>query len=430
MASHEGWRVECSKGALGTVNPIRDIVDKLDFKSLPKDKKLIQLSIGDPSKYGNLPIPPTAQKAIIEVVQNGDSNGYQPSFGMLSAREAIAERYSTATMTYKAQDVYIGSGCSDALNMSVCSLLDEGDNMLIPAPGFSLYTTLCGRYKFKPKFYRLDPDRQWEIDLKDLECKINKRTKAILVNNPSNPCGSCYSRKHVKEICDLAYKYRLPILADEIYANMIFEGETFTSCAEVSNGPVYVLGGLAKQYLAPGWRVGWIVLHDPENRLEKVRPGLCSLSQVILGANSICQAAIPSILKNTPKAFYSGLNKTLSHAASIVYEACEKISCLNPVKPQGAMYLMVEILTQRLKDIDDDVQFSQKLLKEEAVVVLPGTIFNSPNYFRVVLCPPPNQLRAALGRIENFCERHSQNEQTKRKNSTEILISANQVRAA
>jgi len=187
---------------------------------------------------------------------------------------------------------------------------------------------------------------------------------------------------------------------------MVFEGETFYSCRELTNGPVYVLGGLAKQYLAPGWRVGWILIHDPENKLKKVRGPLINLSQVILGANSICQGAIPAILENTPKSHYSGLNRTLSIAADILYNGFSAIPQLNPVKPQGAMYLMVEILINKLEEIEDDVAFCQGLLKEEGLSVLPGVIFGSPNFFRVVLCPPPEQLRIALQRISDFCSNH------------------------
>eukprot|EP00494_Astrolonche_serrata_P001546 UN01552 len=153
---------------------------------------------------------------------------------------------------------------------------------------------------------------------------------------------------------------------------MVFKGESFTSVGAVTTGPVLLLSGLAKQYLAPGWRVGWIVMHDPENKLKEVRGGLTSLTQVILGANSLCQAAIPDILNKTPVSFYRNLNITLGHAANICYQGFSEIDELRPVKPQGAMYLMVEVLINKLEDIKDDIRFCQLLLKEKAVAVLPG----------------------------------------------------------
>jgi tyrosine aminotransferase len=336
------WFIKPSLRALETVNPIRDIVDKLDFNNLPKEKDLVSLSIGDPTKYGNFPVPMSAVQAVVRAVEDGESNGYQPSFGNQKAQEAIAKRYSTKENKFVSKDVFIGSGCSDAINMSLCSLLNPGDNILLPAPGFSLYTTLCGRYNFKPRYYNLLPERQWEVDLNHLESLIDRDTKCILINNPSNPCGSSYSKDHLSKLCALAYKHKLPILADEIYADMVFENENFTSCCNVTPGPVFILGGLAKQFLAPGWRVGWIVLHDPESRLKEVRQALVSLSQIILGSNSICQAALPEIFDKTPNSFYFALNKRLSQAADLLYTGFLGIPGLSPIQPQGAMYLMVK----------------------------------------------------------------------------------------
>jgi len=422
---------------MATVNPIRDIVDKLDFNSLPKEYTLIQLSIGDPSKYGNLPVPKSALKILSEKVLEGESNGYLPSHGSGIARKAISDKYneklkqnkdklpSLKNFEYTQNDVFITSGCSDALNIGLCSLLDKGDTVLLPKPGFSLYVTLCGRYGIKTKFYQCLPDKQWQIDLKQLETLVDDTTKCILLNNPSNPCGSVYSKEHLKEICEFAYKNKLVILADEIYADMVFEKETFTSCGAVSTGPIYLLGGLAKQYLAPGWRVGWIVLHDPENKCSKVRGSLLSLTQVILGANSVCQAALPSILHETKPQFYKALNMTLGYAAQICFKGFESIPELEPVKPQGAMYMMVKINIDKLNtDINDDVRFCQLLLKEKAVCVLPGCIFNCPNFFRVVLCPPPYQIREAIERIKSFCDKYSLKEEVER--IDEILLKEGQ----
>lgn len=401
------WLVEPSFRSKETTNPIRDIVDKLDFNNLPKGKNLVSLSIGDPTKYGNLPVPKSAVRAVIRTLENGQANGYEPSFGNKAARDAISQRYSFGKQKFDSKDVFICSGCSDAINLSLCALLDEGDNILLPAPGFSLYTTICGRYGFVPKYYELKSNKQWEVNLDHLESLIDKRTKCLLINNPSNPCGSSYSKYHLFKICQLAYKYQIPVLADEIYVNMVFENESFVSCCEVTKGPVFILGGLAKQFLAPGWRVGWIVLHDPEEHLLKIRNALLSLSQVILGANSICQNALPEIFEKTPPSFYIALNKRLSQAAKTLYEGFLSIPGLKPVKPQGAMYLMVEILLNKFPEsIIDDVSFSNLLLKEEAIVVLPGEIFSSPGFFRVVLCVPSEKIKISLERISEFCKRH------------------------
>lgn len=403
------WTVQCSKTAQSTTNPIREIVDKLDLKNLPKGKTFIPLSIGDPSRFGNLPVPKVATDALLDTIKSGDHNGYQPSFGTQDARSAVAQRYNEMleVSQYSDSDVFIGSGCSDAINLAMCALLDKGDNILLPNPGFSLYITVCGRYGFEARRYNLLPERQWEVDLDHLKSQIDERTKAILINNPSNPCGSVFSREHLQNICKLAYEFKIPIIADEIYAGMVFEGEEFISCASVTSGPVLLLGGLAKQYLAPGWRVGWILMHDPEDKMQDIRKGIVSLSQVILGANSLVQGAIPAILQTISQSYFDSLNRTLSCSANIMFSGFSDIPQLKPVKPQGAMYMMIEILVDQLDGINDDLEFCQKLLKEEAVMGLPGSIFGSPNFFRVVLCPPPEQLRRALQRISTFCQNHA-----------------------
>ena len=180
---------------------------------------------------------------------------------MNAAREALAAHYSTSGNLIHSKDIFITSGCSDALNISIGVLANEGQNILIPIPGFSLYETLASSKGIECKFYRLLPDSKWEIDLDHLESLIDGKTAAILLNNPSNPCGSNYSMQHLLDVLKIAEKHRIPIISDEIYANMVFEGEQFFPLASLSkNVPILTCGGLAKRYLVPGWRVSILVL--------------------------------------------------------------------------------------------------------------------------------------------------------------------------
>jgi len=237
---------------------------------------------------------------------------------------------------------------------------------------------------------------------------VDDRTRFIVINNPSNPTGSNYSKRHLIEILDFAQRYKLPILADEIYGDIVFSDQKFVSLASLSRHvPLLSAGGLAKQYSVPGWRVGWILVHDREDIFgKKVHDALQSLSQLILGANTLIQAAIPDILQDTKQSFYDEYNKTLELHAMFLVKRLQPIPGLKVVVPQGAMYFMVEIEIEKFTDIKDDEDFAQKLLSEELVFVLPGACFQAPNFFRVVTCAPQKMLSDACDRIAAFCARH------------------------
>jgi tyrosine aminotransferase len=184
-------------------------------------------------------------------------------------------------------------------------LVDKGQNLLIPTPGFSLYETIAGTRGFETRAYNLLPEKNWEADLAHIESLIDENTAGILVNNPSNPCGSVYSKEHLTAILELCQKYKVPVIADEIYGDMTFgENKFFPMATLTKEVPVISVRGLAKQWLVPGWRVGWIMFHDRHDRLAEIKKGVFLMAQVVLGPNTLVQAAIPEILANTPEEFY------------------------------------------------------------------------------------------------------------------------------
>jgi tyrosine aminotransferase len=238
-----------------------------------------------------------------------------------------------------------------------------------------------------------------------MESLIDDKTSAILINNPSNPCGSNFSKSHVKEIIKIAEAKNVPIIADEIYENMVFGGAKYTSFAEVSaNVPILHVGGLAKQYMIPGWRLGWIVLHDRHGQLAEVRKGLADLSTLTLGPASLIQSIVGDLLENTDKSYYSSVNAQLEESVAVINEYLTGAKGLHVIKPEGAMYVMVGIDTNVL-DVKDDAEFSQRLVREESVFVLPGQVFQMPNYFRIVITSPKDVMTEACERIRSFCDR-------------------------
>lgn len=406
--------IHASRSSLRTSNPIRLIVDQLNPSQANKDKALIPLSIGDPTVFGNLETDDHVNRAVISAIQSHKFNGYAHACGYAEARVAIAQKYAEKFATnsnhFTPDDVTLASGCSGAIQMCIDALANEGDNILIPTPGFSLYKTLCDHKGIECHFYPLIAERNWEVDLSAMRELINDRTRAILINNPSNPCGSVYSKQHILDILKLAQEYCLPIIADEIYADMTFERNAFVPMYTCTDQvPILTVGGIAKQYLVPGWRVGWIVVHDPQGYLGEVRQGLARLATLILGPNTLVQGALPTILKETPQSFYDDLNGKLKENADYTYERISKIKGLRVIRPGGAMYCMVGIDVDRFgADITDDVSFSRILLQEESVFVLPGQCFRMPNFFRIVICPPKDKLQEAYDRLEQFCQRRYQ----------------------
>lgn len=266
-----------------------------------------------------------------------------------------------------------------------------------------------------------------------MECLIDERTRAILVNNPSNPCGSNFSKEHLTEIVAVAEAHHLPIIADEIYGGLVFDGE-FTPIQSVrKNVPLLTVGGIAvisalrilcdcsliagiaKEFVVPGWRVGWIVIHDHTGRLVEVRKGLRSLTQLVLGATSIVQGALSAVLTPVPDSedakslaqFHHRYCDNLKENARLCGDLATRCPALKIAKPRGAMYAMISIdFTLLDGSMANDEEFSKQLLAEENLIILPGACFKMAGTARLVICPPAPVLSEAMDRIVSFCHRH------------------------
>ncbi|XP_075925718.1 tyrosine aminotransferase isoform X2 [Petromyzon marinus] len=347
------WNVQASEMAKRTFNPIRAIVDSMHIEPNPH-KAMISLSIGDPTVFRNLPTDNEVRTAVKEAIDSGNYDGYAPSIGYQQAREAIADYYTCAEAPLEARDIVLSSGCSQAIEMAITVLANPGDNILVPRPGFSLYQTLATSHGVHVKHYDLLPDQCWEIDLEHMESLVDARTACVVVNNPSNPCGSVFNREHILDILAVAEKNRVPILADEIYGDMI-------------------------------------------------RDGLLRLSQKILGPSTVIQGALKRILNHTPSDFYQRTVEFIKDNAEYCYNTLTTVPGLKPFMPCGAMYMMVGIQMDKFPEYKDDVQFTQRLISDQSVFCLPAKCFEYPNYFRVVLTVPREMLEEACMRIQDFC---------------------------
>lgn len=442
------WVCPPSTKCLRTYNPIRAIVDPVVSNSIKSGelrgdgKDQISLALGDPTAFGNITPCPAVIDAITKALQSPSmAAGYINACGTPEALAAIAAHHScdepNTMVRVTPEDVVVANGASGALELALTALLDEDSVLLVPNPGFPLYQVIAESHGARVMHYNLLPENGWECDLDHMENIIKAEqchrsgkavVRGIVVNNPSNPTGAVYSQHHLRGILELAHRYRLPIISDEIYGAMTFGDAVFHPMANVAarmgrSVPVITASGLGKQYLVPGWRLGWIVFHDNNSgSICEVKDGAKRLAQVVLGASHLAQMAIPAALAPTDpvncqiiETWKTKLYSTIENQANFTCQYLDKCHGLTVIPPQGAMYAMVKINVEMFDGfIKDDVSFMKLLLEEENVMVLPGKAFglksnsSSPcDAFRVVFCAPINILSVAFERIAAFCSHHA-----------------------
>lgn len=406
-------RLGLSERVMGLRNPIRELTE--DMSPPNPEKRVISLAVGDPSSAGLAAAPENAAQLVSDVCTAASHNGYTNSCGSDECRKAIAD----ATGARSSDDVFVCQGCSQGLMHSIAALAVPGANILMPRPGFPLYHVLAGYYGVEARFYNLRPDSDWQVDIEEMVAVADENTCAIVLCNPSNPCGAVYPREHLDEVVSAAARLRVPIIADEVYSGISWGEHPFVPLAEVATDPtrdaekrvpVIEVGAVSKKFVVPGWRLGWIVLHDTNGIFESsgVRTALTKLQQITLSANSLVQAALPTLLHECPPAYHRDLNASLAAAARQCYDRCATVPGLDAVSlPQGAMYLMCRVDVSRFGDeIPDDRAFADLLVREESVKVLPGACFSLDGYIRIVFAATRVDLDEAWDRIEAFCKRH------------------------
>ncbi len=436
--------VDVSPLALATKNPIRRIVDNLAVACNPDVQPVLQLSIGDPALYGNLAPAAQVVAAVRSVLDSyagecaagepdssfamGSSpHGYPPAIGTERARSAVAAHANrhllaagllSGATEYSSADVIISSGCSGALDMAIGVLGSARRPVLVPRPGFPLYRTLCDARGIPCVEYALDGASDWDVDVPGLEEILARLSAegtpaaAVVVTNPSNPCGSVYSSAHLSTVKAAVGRHGAAIIADEVYEDMVWAGATYAPLAAVEplRVPVITCSGTAKRFLVPGWRLGWLLIgRGCGSRLSNVRAALADVACVLLGAGSLVQTALPQILEAVPPAVHAAVNASIAASAAALHAALAEASCsglsVSMSAPRGAMYVLLGFPPGAF-DFADDVEAARLLISEESVKVLPGTIFGVPHHVRIVLSPPPHVVAVAAARIVRFLCRH------------------------
>ncbi|WP_299821708.1 pyridoxal phosphate-dependent aminotransferase [uncultured Pontibacter sp.] len=365
--------------------------------------KITKLNIGNPAPFGfEAPAAVTAQ-----IISNlGLAQGYSDHKGLLSAREAIKRYYtSKGVAAIHTEDVFLGNGVSELILQAVQTLLNDGDQVLVPSPDYPLWTAAVRFAGGKAIHYRCDEAADWYPDLADIKSKINSRTRAIVIINPNNPTGAVYSKELLQQLVQLAEEHNLVVFSDEIYDKILYDGTVYTSTATVSEEVLCVtFGGLSKNYLAAGFRAGWMLVSGAKYKATSYLDGLNTMASLRVCSNVPAQFAIETALEGEQSILDLTLpTGRLGQQRAIAYEKLTAIPGITCVKPMGAFYMFPKLDMKKFS-VTNDQQFALDLLTEQHVLLVPGTGFNyqQHDHFRVVYLPEPTELSYTLDRLASF----------------------------
>ena len=371
--------------------------------------KIMKLNIGNPSPFG-FDAPDEIVQDMIHNVP--ESQGYSDSRGLYSGRKAVMQYCQQKNIPgVEIDDIYLGNGVSELIVMAMQALLDNGDEMLIPAPDYPLWTASVSLSGGKPVHYLCDEQSDWYPDIEDIENKITDRTRGIVIINPNNPTGSLYPQDILESIIELARKHKLIIFSDEIYDKIIYNSAEHISTASLADDVLFVtFNGLSKSYRVAGFRSGWMVISGAKLRATDYIEGIELLASMRLCSNVPGQHAIQTALGG-----YQSINDLvapggrLCRQRDLAYDLITDIPGISCVKPKGAMYLFPR-MDPKVHKIIDDEKLALDLLVQEKILIVQGTAFNWPNpdHFRIVFLPREDELEFAISRIRHFFTEYEQ----------------------
>jgi len=393
----------------GVCYDIRGPVLEHAYRLEEEGHRIMKLNIGNPAPFGFA----APDEIIQDVIYNlPNAEGYTASRGLFVARKAIMQECQRLEIpNVEIDDIFLGNGASELIVMAMQALLNNGDEILVPAPDYPLWTAAVNLAGGKARHYLCDEQSDWFPDIADIKSKISDKTRGIVVINPNNPTGAVYSQDILEQIVQLARDHNLIIFADEIYSKILYDDAEFIPMARLAQDVLCVsFNGLSKAYRLAGFRSGWMVISGTKQRAKGYIEGLEMLSSMRLCANVPAMYAVQTALGG-----YQSINELIIPGGRLrdqrdaAMTALAKVPGISCVKPKGALYLFPKIDLDMYK-IKDDQQMVLDFLIQEKILLVQGTAFNWPNkdHFRIVFLPREDDLTKAIYRLGEFLSRYSQ----------------------
>lgn len=388
---------------------IRGPVLKQAQKLEDEGQRILKLNIGNPAPFGF----EAPEEVLMDVIKNlPQSQGYCDSKGLFSARKSVMQHYQAkGLLSLDIEDIYIGNGVSELIVMAMQGLLNNGDELLIPAPDYPLWTAAANLSGGKPVHYICDEQSDWFPDIDDIKSKITSKTKGIVIINPNNPTGAVYSEELLEQIIELARIHKLIIFSDEIYSKITYDDAVHVPMATLADDVLIVtFDGLSKAYRVCGFRVGWMMISGAKRQARDYINGLEILASMRLCGNVPMQHAIQTSLGG-----YQSINELIVPGGRLydqtqtAWKLINEIPGVTCTKPNGGLYLFPK-LDHKKFNIKDDQRFAMDLLMQEKILIVQGTGFNwhRPDHFRIVCLPRVDELTKAITKIGNFLDGYSQ----------------------
>ncbi|MEZ3423000.1 MAG: aminotransferase class I/II-fold pyridoxal phosphate-dependent enzyme [Lachnospiraceae bacterium] len=372
--------------------------------------KILKLNIGNPAPFGF-----EAPEEVLLDMRHGLNNaqGYSESKGIFPARKAIMQYAQLKNIPdVTINDIYTGNGVSELINLCMQALLNEGDEILIPAPDYPLWTATATLAGGKAVHYICDEQAEWYPDINDIKNKITNRTKAIVIINPNNPTGALYPKEILEEIINVAREHRLIIFSDEIYDRLLFDNGKHISVASLAPDLFCVtFSGLSKSHMIAGFRIGWMILSGRKDLAKDYIEGINMLSNMRLCSNVPAQSIVQTALGGYQSVEnYVMPGGRICEQRDYIYKALNDIPGVSAVKPKAAFYIFPKLDIKKF-NIHNDEQFALDFLKEKKVLIVHGKGFNwaEPDHFRIVYLPQLSVLEESIGKLASFLSTYKQN---------------------
>lgn len=396
--------IRASRRAMGMDYAIREVSVPAE-EAAKNGKDIIGLNIGDPNKW-DFKTPEYFKESLRKAVDDTD-NGYGNSQGNLDFREAIVDReFEKHGVRITSDDVYVSSGVSEGISALMGTLLEPGDEVLVPGPGYPSYSQYIGFFEGRTVPYRQIEEEDWAPDVDMIRKRITNRTKALVMINPNNPTGAEYEEKDIREIGNICAEYQIPLISDEIYDKLAFDGDFFSASRLGSDVPRIIMNGFSKVNLMPGWRVGYFYVMDENGLMDEIREGVMKQFRARICPNVPCQEAAKASLQG-PQDYIEDMNRKLKERADFSYRRLNEIDGISTRRSHGALYMFPK-LDLKGRPWKTDKEFVLDLIKEEGVVLVHGSGFCKEfgnDHFRTILLPPMDRLEEAYDRLERFMKR-------------------------